>query len=425
MKNFRYTIFFALVFALFSCEADIEQYAPQAGDADFSTYVALGSSLTAGFADNDVYRQGQINAYPNILATQLAFVGRTGDFKQPLMKDELGFGNRLVLGISAGGLAPVPAPGTPDPGNFSSIAAEGPFHNLGVPGAHTAHLLFPGYGTLNPYYGRFASNPGSSSIIGEALALQPSFFSLWVGNNEVLAYAVQGGVGAGITPVEEFQTFYAALLQQLTPNAKGVLANIPDISSIPFFRTIPYNALALSETQATMLNAAYAMAPHISFAAGPNGFVVVDSSHPAGIRQLQAGELVLLTLPLDRVYNEGWGSQVPIPEQYYLSVGQVANIHQAVNSYNSVISALAVQFDLALVDINQLLQNGETGMYFDALAFNTEFVTGGVFSLDGVHLSPRGNAIVANAFIEAINVKYGASIPKVPVGQFPGIVFPG
>ncbi len=424
MKKFRYTLLFAFAFSLLACEAEIDQYTPQAGDVDFSTYVALGTSLTAGFADNDLYRSAQINSYPNILAGQLSFVGLSGEFRQPLMLDELGFGNRLVLGISAGSLAPVPATGTPDQRNFASIAADGPFHNLGVPGALAAHLLFPGYGTLNPYYGRFASNPAESSIIAEAVALQPSFFSLWVGNNEILGYAVQGGVGTGITPPQEFQAYYSAILQQLVATAKGVVANIPDISSIPFFRTIPYDALALTQTQATMLNAAYAMAPHISFSAGANGFVVEDTAHPAGIRQLQAGELVLLTLPLDRVHNEGWGSSTPIPEQYYLSVDQVNNIQQAVESYNGIITSLAAQFELALVDVNQLLVDGERGIYFDALAFNTEFVTGGVFSLDGVHLSKRGNAIVANAFIEAINLTYRASIPKVAVGQYPGIIFP-
>jgi hypothetical protein len=53
-----------------------------------------------------------------------------------------------------------------------------------------------------------------------------------------------------------------------------------------------------------------------------------------------------------------------------------------------------------------------------------EFVTGGLFSLDGVHLTGQGYAIIANEFIHAINDTYGASVPTVSVTEYPGVQFP-
>ncbi len=417
-------LFFALT-ALVACEAEIDQYTPDPGQANLTTFVAVGNSLVAGFADGDLYRSGQENSLANIIAGQLMHTG-LGSFKQPLMKDELGFGNRLVLAEVEGSLMPVPMPGTPDPANFANIyQTEGPFHNLGVPLAKVSHLFFEGYGALNPYYGRFASNPAASTVISDAAALDPTFFQLWIGHNDILGYATSGGEGDGITPAISFMTMYLMAVEIMTHNgAKGVLGNIADITSIPFFQTVPYNALLLDDQNIVdLLNHAYSAAPHINFILGPNPLVVADNDHPAGLRQLEAGELVLLTA-LGGIRNDGWGSQVPLPAQYYLNLDQIENIAGATDEYNQTISMAAETFGLAYVDIRSVLAEAEHGIYFDAIGFNTEFVTGGVFSLDGIHLSARGNAIVANEFIAAINRKYNASIPKATIGSFPGIVFP-
>jgi phospholipase/lecithinase/hemolysin len=46
------------------------------------------------------------------------------------------------------------------------------------------------------------------------------------------------------------------------------------------------------------------------------------------------------------------------------------------------------------------------------------FVTGGAFSLDGVHPTPRGYAYISNLFINAINAKYGATLRTVDLAQY-------
>jgi hypothetical protein len=114
-----------------------------AGDADFSNYVAVGDSLTAGYADGALYRLGQESSFPNILATQFKTVGG-GVFNQPLMNDNLGgllfgtapnpsFANRLVLDAATSPPSPGAIVGTPTNEVFSSPLIGTTFNNTGVP----------------------------------------------------------------------------------------------------------------------------------------------------------------------------------------------------------------------------------------------------------------------------------------------------
>ena len=421
-----------LLFLFYSCEPEIDGFEADNGNADFSVYVSLGNSLTAGFADGELFRSGQMVSYPNIIAKQMLHTGG-GEFRQPLMKDEWGFGNRITIASTTeedGNINPVPggASETPDPENFENIFdEEGPFHNMGVPGAKTYDLLSNDFAVSNPYFIRFASTP-ATSVIEDAIALQPTFFSLWIGNNDVLSYALSGGSDAGITPLAEFRTAYSQLINQLTVHAqKGVVANIPDITSIPFFNTLPSRILFLTdENQISALNEYYDNLglSHIRFQSGLNGMVIEDAAAPGGIRQIESGELVLITLPQDSLNLAGWGTEVPVPDRYYLTQSQINLIREATEGYNDVIAEIAGDYDLALADMNAYMNDAREGFMFDGLRFTTQFINGGLFSLDAVHLSARGNAIVANFFIDAINQQYSASLPHVSVTQYPGIVFP-
>jgi hypothetical protein len=51
-----------------------------------------------------------------------------------------------------------------------------------------------------------------------------------------------------------------------------------------------------------------------------------------------------------------------------------------------------------------------------SLVLTTDYL-GGVFSLDGIHPSRTGHALIANAFIEAINTRFGEAIPAVDVAR--------
>jgi lysophospholipase L1-like esterase len=438
---------------LFACEPKIDTFTTTSGEADFTKYVALGNSLTSGYADGDLYKSGQENSYPAILAGQFEAAGG-GEFKQPLMFDEYGFGRRFLLDASIP--APVLAGVAPDERNFQSIAADGPFNNMGVPGAKSFHLGVEGYGALNPYFGRFAS-AATTSVLADALAQNPTFFTLWIGNNDVLAYALEGAAADSITPMPYFQGSIGAILGALDGiGAKGAIANIPNITSIPYFTfmntRLPYKGLVLDATQAGQLNYAYQQfelylasiginySYGFNFVEGTNAFVVEDENIPFPdalaafrVRQMTAGELFLLTLPTDSLINHGMGSvntsgaqPMPygIPDKYILSTIEINEIETATTAFNTVIKNFASQFDIAFVDMNaKLAEIEQGGVVYDGVPFTTAFITGNSFSLDGVHMTAQGNALAANYFIDAINAKYNSVLKHVSPRLYPGIYY--
>ena len=62
----------------------------------------------------------------------------------------------------------------------------------------------------------------------------------------------------------------------------------------------------------------------------------------------------------------------------------------------------------AFVDANAKMKelSSQSGIQYNGVKYTATFVTGGAFSLDGVHLTGRGYAVIANEFIKAINKTY-------------------
>lgn len=262
----KHTTIFVLGWAVMACDPEIDAVPnPQPGEADFSTYVALGNSLTAGYADNALYREAQEKSYPAILAMQFSEVGG-GEFKQPLVPEGNGVSGsgsgKLELAIIGG--SPFPVPTTGDPNVFGTpVNGPGPYNNLGVPGAKAENLITPGYGSDqgNPFFARFASAP-TTTVVADAIAQNPTFFTLWIGNNDVLGYATSGGEGETITDQADFGQAINGIvgaLKQGNPAIGGAIANIVDITKIPFFNVVPWNAFALeSQGQVDQLTAGFA-----------------------------------------------------------------------------------------------------------------------------------------------------------------------
>lgn len=246
-------LFIILSLALFtSCERKISEYAADKGSANFTTYISVGNSLVAGYADGALYHDGQIYSCPNLIAGQLQLAGG-GAFVQPMVNSNVGVAiypgvsPRLVLGYAADcqgnvGLSPVPAQGAMDP-----LAPVGyAVNNFGIPGAKSFHLIIPGYDTMNPYYARFARGLGGP-VVSEFINLHPTFFTLQLGDNDVLAYALAGGSRDSITnPALFYFAMKTVLGSLLATGASGVMANIPDITNIPFFTTVPYDGLVIA-----------------------------------------------------------------------------------------------------------------------------------------------------------------------------------
>lgn len=472
-RNLLYLLPLALAVG---CEPEFDDVSFNKGTADFTRTVAIGNSLTAGYQSNALSRMGQENSIPEILAQQFALAGG-GEFKTPYLTGEAGDRGAGISAISLGVLTPAFAllsgtdclgetsigprlNGAPYPvgDNFNSIASEGPFNNVGVPGAKLTHINFPGYGSSqgNAYFARFAASP-TQTMVEHALSVNPTFFTLWIGNNDVLGYATGGGEESGdpITDAPIFTALYNQTVSALTANnAKGAIANIPDITSIPFFNTVPAKVIAItSDVQETAINRAYAdynaaiegyraaslisndeaALRTISFSLGANFLVTTDptltplrspvdtSMMLPPLRQLKEGELVTLTIPQDSIRCARWGSEKPVPGQFVLLSHEVKKISDAVASYNTTIESAAQANGLALVDANKRMKELQSGIKFNGVTYTAQFVTGGAFSLDGVHPNSRGYAIIANLFIDAINTAYGSNVAQVNANSYPTV----
>lgn len=451
----KYYILLLLVFAISACKPEVDEFSPDKGQADFTSFLAVGNSLTSGYADGALYKSGQEASIPNILAKQFATVGG-GSFKQPLMLDDFGIGfsgiqpvPKLVLGPSTDclgetSLAPVRAPVDVNLGNLAPIGDQGPFNNIAVPGIKTFHMFTDLLPLLNPYYGRFAPAP-NTPLINLTAAKDFTFFQLWIGANDALGYAGSGGASDSLTDPAQFAYFYDMILQACINNqpgdyepAKGIVVNIPDITTIPFFSymntRIPYNALVLDATQAAGLNLLYQKFghPEITFVEGPNPWVVENSDGSWG--RMTADDLFLMTLPSDSMKCYGMGVAnpdlsnpypFPIPHKYILDKAETSAVKSHIDAYNSTIYDLATTHGLAFFDAAEILRNLQTeSIIIDGYEFTATFVQGNTFSLDGIHLTTAGNAMLAYYMIEEINKTYGAKIPQLNVTDYYGVTFP-
>ena len=474
MKNYKYIGLLLMSLGLVSCDVDnelevieaamVEEVALNTNGLDFSNYVSVGASFTSGYTDGALFIAAQESSFPNILA------GKFGtDFTQPLMNDNIGgmvFGPAVVVEprLYFNGAGPARLDATPTT-QFGQVIS-GPFNNMGIPGAKSFHLGVPGYGALNPYFGRMASSPGAT-VLGDALAQSPTFFTLSeIGGNDVLGYATSGGAGVDqtgnfnpatyggndITDPNVFASVFSDMTNALTANgAKGVVGNVPYVTSLPYFTTVPHNPIPLDAGTAGALNAGYA--PYnggllvaqsyamidaaevakrtINFVEGQNAVVIVDEDltdlSALGIpsyRQATANDLLVLTsssfigtLADPSNPNSVNGVGVPLANQWVLTDTEQAKVKTATDAYNMTIEAVAnANPNLALVDLFGFLQEASTGIQFDEYVMNTNLVMGGLVSLDGVHLTGRGYALMANKILAAMDAEFGSNFTTATGG---------
>jgi lysophospholipase L1-like esterase len=388
------------------------------GQVDFSRYVAFGDSLTAGYSSSALARTYQQNSYPVLIYRQAT--GQTTGFEQPLISDPGISGLAVcnganppapcgILRLVSLGVSPTIAP-TPGRGTPTNLTLGRPYNNIAVPGATVHDLVATRFGGFHDVVLRNdPRNPPEQTFtqLQEGLSLRPTFATLWIGNNDVLGAATSGIVveGVTLTPVAQFEADYRAAAGAIAATgAKMAIANIPDVTSIPFVTTVSRFVPNPQTGQPVLVNGQ--PVPLI----GPNG-------------PLQQGDFVLLTATNELAVGRGipaalGGSGQPLSDSSVLSASEVATIRARVNAYNTIIQNVANERNAAFVDINAELANlASHGFNIGGITYTSAFLTGGVFSYDGVHPTAFGYAYIANLFIEAINDKFGSDIE--PVNLYP------
>lgn len=474
MKNILKYIFLPVLGVVASCTYDFpveEMQEPTAGEADFTKMVVIGDGIAAGFMDGALYDRGQSNSFAVHLSEQMKVING-GAFNQPSISSVNGFYaigpnntilGRLILKTTNGSTAPAPIGPGEIPTAFAGNKAD--LNNFSVPGLTLGLALIPQTGgpnvpqnpAYNPYYARFATNPGTSTPIGDAaqaLGSSGTFFSFWLGNSDVLGYAIGGASNPAIltSDLDFNQRFSLAIgaMLQANPNAKGAVANIPNLNVLPYFNLVPWNALPLNAATAAAVNQGFAAyngglaqlqgmglitqaereLRTINFVAGQNGFLMGDESLTdltqfglPSIRQSKSTDKATLTLSQVLGQPVGGNAQVvrgvsfPVEDAYVLTPAEQTEIQGKINTFNGVISS-AVQANaqrLVLVDINGLLNRVLQGQvnYGGALLTASIVPPNGGFSVDGVHPNGRAHGFITNEFINAINEKWGSNIPLI------------
>ena len=420
------------------------------GNTTVTKYVAIGNSLTAGYQSGGLFQSGQIYSYPNLIAGQLNLAGASvGSFEMPLYSDpgtpdpKTGKASRYeILSMTGPVIGPAGAP----PGAPINLTLARPYDNLGIPGAviydfldTTSFLAKAGPPRNNPLFSLVLRNSVmGKNILQQASALHPDLVTFWLGNNDVLGYATSGGVSPSApTSSAAFGALYAQALGALRaalPNAKIVVANIPNVTCVPYFTTVGprvaaslpagyylryqkhgNTSLAFDSTRFTEATPPFITLPGQTYA--------LLIGHPSGKWYRDNG--VALPAGIDTTKPFGLHPQNPWPDALMLDADEQAVAAGAVSAFNGIIASQASVNGAAVVDINLFFTGIKAnGLLVSGQEFTADYVSGGLFSLDGVHPSSRGQAVVANEFLRVINGKFGTSIPMVDVGTVPGIPSP-
>lgn len=471
MKMKLLSILMLGVFAFYGCDDFTEIEPPvknaTSGSANFSRFVSLGNSITAGYQSGTIYQSGQIYSYGNLIAQQ---VGTS--YEIPYVSDP-GLGGRMEVQS----LSPFAIKYNTSSGSLLNSTYPAPYNNLGVPGALTYDVLLATNSTNcasalfantpNPYFDVVLRNSvlNKGSQLQQAISLNPTFITLWIGNNDVLGYATSGGTSPSApTSVAQFNQLFGGIMQGLKQytdlsGAKVVVANIPSVNAIPFFTTVG-PALATNPALvwwqiAAAQTASGLPATGLIFGSHEGGTNLGQLPYNVGFADslaLRTGTKLitlrgqsyapLLGQPTGKFYRDnnlplplgidttkafGFHPQNPFPDVFVLDSDEITSANNAVSAYNSTIAALVNSNGYGLVDIytifNQFRQNDLGGTVVNGITFRTTYISGGLFSLDGVHPSSQAHGIVANEFIKVINSKYGANIPLVDVSTIPGSIY--
>jgi len=524
MKAIKYFIYsFALLFIASACEQDVidlkpddecsynpggfncfQDFCPEdasAGSADFSKFIAIGSSFTAGFQAGALFNDGQLTSVPSIMHISFYCVGGSDIFNQPTIGTANGFnifvnpnpvGGTTVLGrFRLQGTPPQPSPVISDAAAIPNPGVNPGFIYSGSKTDRTAsavratilrHALTPETGNwtlagtnpaFNPFYARFASNPGTSTMLTDMLASigngGTSFMS-WLGMDDFLLYAVYGGdpTLAPITASNVFNTQYTLAIGAITttfPEVKGVLGNFPNIFVMPHFTSVTWNAIPLDAATATALNGSLATNYNgfldlmvantvitadeaakrkLNYAVGQNPILISDetltdlSPYMAGpaaallpyaqARQTKNTDIIPLSTGSvlgtlkDANPQAVWGVSYPVLDRHVLIPSEIAEISQRITDYNASIKVIADgNANLAYADVNKAIADFVTAR---AYVINNVTITPninpptGIYSEDGLHPNSRGAAFIAGAFIDGINAKFGATIPRPNLSSF-------
>lgn len=404
---------FAILFAALAGCAKIRPItapAPESGTADFSVYEAMGTSLTAGFQSGGLADRHQKNSFVNLFArqagvTRFLYPGvnlggwppllRVRSF-QPLVLDSAGIRGAFPSALEA------------------TAKLDSAYNNMGIPGALLADVNDPflnyniGLGRDVTFFFHIARQQGRAiplSILQLVRNARPTFVSFEYGVNELLGPATRGS-GTPAVPAGAWAGLLHVTLDSLDincPNAKKLIVNVPDPTKAPFFHILPPVELDRAGRPTAKFLIGVSPGDLLTLGAIDSlragyGYAIGDTSYLSGI-------------PVP-------GNGLALPPQFVLDAGEVASIQTAAAAYNAAIAAEAAGRGYALLDFHALLDSwAATGVRIAGATYTTAYLTGGLFSVDGLHPTDLAHGLACNEMIRVVNAKFGSRIPQLDLSR--------
>jgi lysophospholipase L1-like esterase len=400
---------------------DASLTAPEVQNDLFSSYVALGNSITAGFQSSGINENTQRTSYASLLSEQMGTQFTLPVFSNPGCPPPLSqvFPPQRI---------------SDDPCAFRAQPSSSTINNVAVPGAALIDVLSNRPSLADP-------NPLTQFILGGRTQIEaakqanPTFASVWIGNNDVLNGAVRGDTTL-VTSVDSFETRYTRLVNQLESinTLEGaVFLGVANVTLIPHFsRGSAYRQAIDAGQNAGVLPPNFELT---SCAPSESGSVLIPFQHGAALVQVAIGlreELggfaptITIDCSKDRTVEETVRQNVPddledavvsqISEDIrpisLLTPPEISFLQDRVATFNELIRE-KVSDDYGYVNPNTLLQNNSDQIpAFPELFENpdtpwsTDQPFGPLFSLDGIHPNAAAHRLVANALIVKINNTY-------------------
>lgn len=390
-----------------------------AGSADFSSVAAVGTTISAGYQSGGLVNRHQVRAFPALFA---AHVGRTvladgtGDFTFNAINND---GIPTLLAIQS--LSPLVISNA---GRVSGAplnnAQAAPYHSLAIPGQLAVDVVDSTYYTVDPNpvrgagYNKTFFNlvyrhaAGFPRGITQLVLRQPTFVTFELGISEVVG-AVSSG-SAGVFPAANYDAAVRGALNALhaaLPNTKVAILNVPGVTALPFCTTFPPVTLnTLTGTPGALLGPAGALSPTELVLLTAKDSLAAGTGFPVG--------------GYNYVNPAAPGNGRPLLDSQVLSDAEQGTINAAIFNMNAALDSIVANRPWAAkVDFNALLADVKAnGFKLGATTYTTDFVTGGLFSLDGVHPNDLAHAVLTNALIDAVNARWGATIPHLNVANY-------
>lgn len=375
-------------------------------DPMFARYVSMGNSITAGFQSAGINDSTQVLAYGNLLAKQM----QTPYF-QPLL-NRPGCPPPIVNVFLRTVVGPPLNPALPCALRKQQPVPPPFLNDVAVPGAEAEDILT----NLSPN-----SNPNTLTTIllgglSQVQAMQranPTFVSVWVGNNDVLGPAIDTANAGNPAEVETpavFNARYDSILDAIdqTPaKGKGILIGVNDVVTIPY--------LSYGSTYLFVKTIPGAL---------PANFVVSLDCAPRALGGVGDTTLVPFRygFGLIAAAQAGATDTLDCLNDHNITANELANLHSVVATYNQHIASEAQGRGYAFIDPNPAIlavkaDTSQFAVFPHANPADPKFTTapfGNAFSRDGVHPSTSSHKLIANYLIQTINAKYGTHLAAIP-----------